>query len=222
MPSTSPEFEEIRKFIDARKLQGIDGYSDFTIGHYLRKYAKAELRQAEVLRLNISAHFEPSGEECGTIYETLCDHCNFGRRASDLIIDVRRVPYHKDISETISWVEWIVSARFVRIVAENKLTGAELKPIFEFRNPTQQCQAWCQLWVTGCAGKLSKSTRTGKDPFSPSQVNWICPLGHSVVTQFLSEIYLSRNEWDGSDITVTIELIGQGRNRSHNRVNTNA
>src|SRR2546429_2814838 len=22
------------------------------------------------------SHFEPSGEECGTIYETLCDHCN--------------------------------------------------------------------------------------------------------------------------------------------------
>jgi hypothetical protein len=125
---------------------------------------------------------------------------------------VRRVPQHKDISETISWVEWIVSARFARIVAENKLTGAELKPIFEFRNPTQQCQAWRQLWVTGRAGKLSKSTRTGKDPFSPSQVNWICPLRHSVVTQFLSEIYLSRNEWDGSDITVTSELFGQGRN----------
>lgn len=86
MPSTSPEFEEIRKFIDARRLQGIHGYSDFTIGHYLRKYAKAELRQAEVLRLNITAHFEPSGEECGTIYETLCDHCNFGRQASDLIM----------------------------------------------------------------------------------------------------------------------------------------
>jgi hypothetical protein len=99
VPSTSPEFEEIRKFIDARRLQGLHGYSDFTIGYYLRKYAKAELRQAEVLRLNITAHFEPSGEECGTIYETLCDHCNFGRQASDLIIDVRRVPQHKDISE---------------------------------------------------------------------------------------------------------------------------
>jgi hypothetical protein len=85
VPSTSPEFGEIRKFIDARRLQGIDGYSDFTIGHYLRKYAQSELRQAEVLRLNITAHFEPSGEECGTIYETLCDHCNFGRQASDLI-----------------------------------------------------------------------------------------------------------------------------------------
>jgi hypothetical protein len=61
VPSESAEFEEIREFIDTRRRQGLHGYSDFTIGHYLRKYTKAELRQAEVLRLNIIAHFEPSG-----------------------------------------------------------------------------------------------------------------------------------------------------------------
>src|SRR3984893_8115608 len=212
VPSDSAEFEEIREFIDTKRRQGLQGYSDFTIGHYLRKYTKAELQEAEVLRLNITAHFEPSGEECGTIYETLCDHCNLGRQISDLIVDVRRVPQHKDISETIAWVEWIVSSTFARIFAEEKLTGADFRPIFEFKNPTKQSQAWHQLWVTGRAGKLSKTTRLGKDPFSPPHVSWHCPLGHSVVTQFLSEIYLDRNGWDGSDITVTSDLFGQGRN----------
>jgi len=124
VPSKSPEFEQIRTFIDEKRKHGIRAY-DFTIGYYLRKYTKAELQRAKVLRLNIATHFEPSGEECGTIYETLCDHCNLGRQISDLIIDVRRVPQHKDICETIAWVEWIVSTRFARTFAEKKLTGAE-------------------------------------------------------------------------------------------------
>jgi hypothetical protein len=212
VPSKSPEFEEIRKFIVTRRTQGLHGYSDFTIGHYLRKYEKAELHHAEILRLNIVARFEPSGEECGTIYETLCNHCNLGRQVSDLILDVRRVPQHKDISETISWVEWVVSSSFPRMFAESKLSGAQFGPIFEFKNPTKQSQAWRQLRVTASAGKLSKATGFGKDPFSPSQVNWHCPLGHSLVTQLLSEVYLDRNGWDGSDIAVTSDLFGQGRN----------
>lgn len=212
VPSNSPEFEEIRRFIDARRKEGQRGFSDFTIGWFLRKYTKAELQTAEVLRLTIASHFEPSGEECGTIYETLCDHCNLGRQASDLILDLRRVPQHKDISETIAWVEWVVSSKFVRTFTENKLTGAEFRPIFEFKNPTKQSKEWHQLRVTGKAGELAETTRLGRDPFSPSQISWRCPLGHSVVAAFLSEIYLKRTGWDGSDIAITSALFGQGRN----------
>jgi len=212
VPSSSPEFEEIKQFISTRRVQGLHGYADFTIGHYLRKYTRAQLRRAEILRLKIDAHFEPSGEECGTIYETVCNQCNLGRQISDLVLDVRRVPSHKDISETIAWVEWIVSPKFARVFAENELTGAEFKPIFEFKNPTKHSPVWRQLCVTGHAGKLSNATRLGKDPFSPTHISWQCPLGHSVVTQFLSEIYLQRDGWDDSDISVTTDLFGQGRN----------
>ena len=212
VPSNSPEFEEIRRFIDARRKLGQRGFSDFTIGWYLRKYTKAELQNAEVLRLTIASHFEPSGEECGTIYETLCNYCNWGRQVSDLILDLRRVPQHKDISESIAWVEWVVSSNFVRTFTENNLTGAEFRPIFEFKNPTKQSKDWYQLWVTGRAGELAETTRLGRDPFSPSQISWRCPFGHSVVTEFLSEIYLQRSTWDGSDIAVTDAFFGQGRN----------
>ena len=135
-----------------------------------------------------------------------------GAPGSDLILDLHRVPQHKDISETIAWVEWIVSSKFVRIFTENKLTGAAFRPILELKNPVKESNEWHQLWVTGKAGELSKQTKLGRDPFSPSQVSWQCPLGHSIVTSFLSEIYLHRNEWDGSDIAVTSVLFGQGRN----------
>jgi hypothetical protein len=212
VPSNSAEFEEIRKFIEARREQGQHGFSAFPIGWYLRKYTKAELQAAEVLRLTIASHFEPSGEECGTIYETLCNHCNLGRQASDLILDLRHVPQHKDISETIAWVEWVVSSKFVQAFTENKLSGAEFHPIFEFKHPTRQSKDWHQLTITGKAGDLAATTRLGRDPFSPSQLSWRCPLGHSVVTAFLSELYLRRGAWDGSDIAVTSALFGQGRN----------
>ena len=211
VPLDSEAFQRIKRFIEQKRKQDVEGYQYLTVD-LLRKYSKNELQNAEVLLLKIRSHFEPSGEECGTIYETLCNHCNWGRQVSDLILDLRRVPQHKDISETIAWVEWVVSTNFVRTFTENNLTGAEFRPIFEFKNPTKQSKNWYQLRATGKAGGLAETTKLGRDPFSPSQVSWRCPLGHSVVTEFLSEIYLQRNTWDGSDIAVTEALFGQGRN----------
>jgi len=212
VPSNSAEFEDIRHFINTKRAQGLHGYSDFTVGRYLRKYTKEDLRSAEVLRLSIAPRFEPSGEECGTIYETLCNHCNWGRQASDLILDLRPAPQHKDVLETISWVEWVVSSKFVQTFAENDLTGADFRPIFDLRNPTKPSSNWHQLRVTAAVGGLAENTKLGRDPFSPGQVSWRCPLGHSVVTELLSEVYLRRDAWDGSDIAVTTSLFGQGRN----------
>jgi hypothetical protein len=212
VPSNSSEFEEIREFIATRRRQQVRGFSAFSLGKYLRKYTTKELLDAEILLLNRVSHFEPSGEECGTVYETLCKHCNWGRQISDLVLDLRRVPQHKDISETIAWVEWVVSSRFAQAFAENKLTGAEFQPVFDIRDPIKRSDKWNQLRVTGAAGSLAGATKMGRDPFSSSEVSWCCPLGHSAVTQFLSEIYLERGEWDGSDIAVTSALFGQGRN----------
>lgn len=212
VPSNSPEFEEIREFIDARRRQGEHGFSDFSIGWCIRRYTRAELRRAEILKLSITSHFEPSGEQCGSIYQTLCNHCNWGRQVSDLILDLGRVPRHKDISETIAWVEWIVSSKFVRAFAAEKLTGAEFRPVFGLKDRTRRSEEWFQMQIVGKAGQLSAPTRLGRDPFSPSQISWRCPLGHAMVTDFLSETYLSRKAWDGSDIAATSALFGQGRN----------
>ncbi len=212
VPSDSSEFEEIREFIVTRRRQKVRGFSAFSLGRYLRKYTKKQLLDAEILLLNPVSHFEPSGEECGTVYETLCDHCNWGRQISDLVLDLRRIPQHKDISETIAWVEWVVSSRFAQTVAENEFRGAEFQPLFDLRSPIKRSNNWYQLKVTGAAGSIAGATKMGRDPFSPGELNWQCPLGHSIVTQFLSEIHLERSEWDGSDIAITGALFGQGRN----------
>ncbi|MGA9931633.1 MAG: hypothetical protein WBP73_12780 [Terriglobales bacterium] len=80
------------------------------------------------------------------------------------------------------------------------------------KNERARGEGWATRRVTGNAGELAENTKLGRDPFSPSQVSWRCPLGHSVVTAFLSELYLHKNAWDGSDIAVTSALFGQGRN----------
>jgi hypothetical protein len=212
VPSNSPEFEEIQEFIKLKKRQGLKGFLDFHIGRYIRKYAKAELENAEILRLTILPHFEPSGEECGTIYETLCDQCNLGRQVSDLVLKLKRIPKNMDIAETIAWDEWVVSSKFVRAFTEHKLTGAEFLPVFDTINPMKQSNEWYQLRVNGGAVELHEATKFGKDPFTPDRISWRCPLGHSIVTEFLSEIYLQRSSWRSSDIAVTSTLFGQGRN----------
>jgi hypothetical protein len=135
-----------------------------------------------------------------------------GRQLSELVLDLRRAPQHKDIFQTIAWVEWVVSSRFVHACASIRPTGVDVRPVFEFQNPTRQSRTWRQLVVKGRSGRLSRETQVGRDPFSPFKIDWRCPLGHSEVGQFLSEIYLNRSEWDGSDISVTDSLFGQGRN----------
>ena len=203
-----------RRFIDARRKKAAPGFSDLTIGVVPPEHTtKAELQQAEVLRL---VHDLPT---LRAMWRRVRDdapkpraiECNWGRQVSDLILDTRRVPQHKDISETIAWVEWVASSKFVRAITENKLTGAEFRPIFEFKNPTKQSRDWHQLRVTGKVGGLAETTKLGSDPFSPSQVSWVS--ARALNSDLVSlEIYLHRNAWDASDIVVsTSAMFGQGR-----------
>jgi hypothetical protein len=76
----------------------------------------------------------------------------------------------------------------------------------------KKSRAWHQLRVIGKAGKLDEVTRLGRDPFSPGQISWRCPLDHSIVAAFLSEIHLQKRKWGNSDIAITHDLFGQGRN----------
>jgi len=208
----SPEFEEIRQFVAARRARGDEEYSILPIGRYIRRYTKVELRRAEIVQLRIHSHFEPCGEECGTIYETLCPHCNLGHQLSGLALDLRRIPQHKDIHDTIALAEWVVSSKFVHLFLEHGLTGAEFKPILNFKDPAKKSDEWYQLVITGRAGKLADMTKLGRDPFDDSTISWRCPLGHSVAAQLLSEAFFQREAWDDSDIAVATNLFGAGRN----------
>ena len=112
VPSKSPEFDEIREFIETKREQGLPGFCNFPLGRYARSYSTADLQSAELLKVNIASHINSTGLESGTIYETICRFCNFGRQMSELVLDLRRAPQSKDIFETIARTEWLVSAAF--------------------------------------------------------------------------------------------------------------
>ena len=208
----SKEFELVSDFIRSRRSDGADEFVKYTLGSINRRYTKRDLLNAGLLWATIVPHFEPCGEECGTAYETLCSDCNLGRQVSDLLLDLRRAPQHKDICETISWIEWIVTSRFKKVVQDNGLSGVEFKPVFDLRSPLASSRTWSQIQVTGRAGRLAASVVLGRDPFDPGHVPWRCPSGHSTVTQFLSEICIRESDWDGSDLTITSDVFGEGRN----------
>lgn len=96
-----------------------------------RKYTKSELDRAEIFNLELTPSFEPTGEECGTVYDesSVCPHCGAGRRqVSDLVLDLRKIPKNRDITSTIA-DEWIVSQRLAELMLDANLSGFKLRPV---------------------------------------------------------------------------------------------
>lgn len=96
------------------------------------RYSKLELENTEILKLNITGVFEPTGEECGTIYDEsmICPICKSGRKQiSDLILDLRKVPKNKNIAKTLADNEIVIDQKLANLLIEKKLKGFELRPV---------------------------------------------------------------------------------------------
>jgi len=212
IPSRSSAFERIAKFIAAKKKQKVSAFCDHSVGWYLRKYRPEELERAEVLCLTISKYVEPCGGQCGTVYKTICQHCNLAQQDSELVLDLRKLSSSKDLAVTIAQTEWVASSRMARLFEKEKLTGSRFDPILAFRSPLSRSTDWFQWCITGKAGGLADQTILGTDAFTPTGAAWRCPSGHSLVAELLSEPYLSARDWDGKDVSVTSTLFGQGCN----------
>ena len=122
-----PRMADIERVTKKLKADGEFLFFGFDIR---RKYSRSELDRAELFQLALSP-FEPTGEECGTVYDesTACPICGGGRRqVSDLVLDLRKVPKSRDITMTIA-DEWIVSQRLAGLMFKAGLTGFSLRPV---------------------------------------------------------------------------------------------
>lgn len=125
--TSDPLLEVVRDAFLTLKQSGEEFFTAW-IPH--RRYTRQEIESAELLRLQISTVFQPTGEQCGTVYDysSACTICHVGRRqVSDLVLDLRRVP-KKDIARTIG-EEWIVSQRVAELIVSEKLSGVMLQPV---------------------------------------------------------------------------------------------
>lgn len=167
-----------------------------------RKYSKKELDTATLLHLKIKAVFEPTGEECGTLYDetAACEICGTNRKQiSPLFLKKGTIP-KKDIARTIGG-EVIVSEKFVNAARQRNLKGLQLNPI----NVEKYHQLTADIEV-----ELSHRTVAGVDPWDFSEGSngiefsvsgdysvkfekevYKCPKGDLIGLNLLSEPYVT-------------------------------
>jgi hypothetical protein len=203
-----------------------------------REYKTEEIAAAKALKIVIRRVFEPTGEECGTLYSDIaaCKYCGAGsEQASDLILDPRSLPdpTRLCIAKTISG-EIIVSHSFRKVCRENAMRGAEFQDIWQNKKCNVTIPEWFQLKIVSPALNIVAPTRAGTSPFDdgcmqsqqdqPSDEvelpgtwcdrnhQYVCPLGHTIGLNLFSELSIEDQQqglqWD---IAVTRQLIGVRR-----------
>lgn len=178
-----------------------------------RQYSVQELASADSLRAIVNHTFEPSGEECGTVYDatTACPKCGGGAsQASELRLDLREAPRNADIARTLGG-EVIVSQRLAELLT-GRLTGFQVFPVHDVAQSSAG-SSWYQLAITSSVDLLPR-TRIGIDPFDDDpQGKYRCPLGDTLGLNLLSELWISRRGFDAarSDLSVTKQRIGVRR-----------
>ncbi len=155
-----------------------------------RKYSKKEIENADLLQIKIKSIFEPTGEECGTVFDESesCDFCGAHRiQISPLILKSGTIP-KKDIAKTIGG-EVIVSERFLNAVKRRNFRGLKL---------SQTNLKKCYQLNTDAQIELTINTVSGINVFDLSSSNegeiYKCPKGHTIGLNLISEAYVLKNE----------------------------
>lgn len=185
IPTNDPRIEKARLLTEEIRKKHHDFF--FLYSEIKRKYSKKELDTATLLHLKIKAVFEPTGEECGTLYNeaVACEICGANRKqASPLILKKGTIP-KKDIARTIGG-EVVVSEKFVNVVRQRNLKGLELNPI----NVEKYYQLTADKEI-----ELSPDTIVGINLFDLSTSSqgeiYKCPKGDTIGLNLLSEPYVT-------------------------------
>lgn len=179
-----PKFKQIP--IISKKVREEFNKSFFFGWGIIRKYSKKELDTATMLRIKIKAVFEPTGEECGTVYDetVACEICGAKRKQiSSLILKNGTIP-KKGIAQTIGG-EVVVSEKFVDAVRQRNLKGLQ----FLATNVEKYYQLTANVNL-----ELSPNTIVGINPFDLSGSCegeiYHCPKGDTIGLNILSEAYI--------------------------------
>jgi hypothetical protein len=184
------------------------GTTMVTFWQVRRRYSQRELQSAEVLWMRVRPFFEPTGEECGTLYDEsrACAACGAGaRQVSELRLDLQRIPKGRDIAQTLGG-ELVVSSRLAEALRTHGISGLELWPVLSKQG--ERSKAWHQLVIPSCTVDVVAPTRVGNSFFVPEPDTARCPKGHVLGLRVLSEVYVSRASLDGNDWACTRQSVG--------------
>ena len=161
-----------------------------------------------LLHLKIKTIFEPTGEECGTLYDetAACTICGANRKqVSPLILEKGTMP-KKDIAKTIGG-EVVVSEKFVNAVKRRNLKGLQFGAV--------NVEKYYQL-TANTDIELSPNTIVGINPFDLSTSNegeiYKCPKGDTIGLNLLSEPYVLNSQSIGKyDFYASRQKVGVRR-----------
>jgi hypothetical protein len=209
--TSSPLFNRVGELQNKLNARG----DSFFLGWQIhRKYTNTELEAARLLHLTVTAAFEPTGEECGTVYDdhTACRYCGAGaKRVGPLILNLRRIPKGKDFCKTIGG-ELIVSSRAAELIVDKGLRGAILQPVVDFKYKSESVGNWFEFSADNDLVTMVPPTRFGNDPFDDDERGeYRCPLGHLAGLALLSEVSVSAMDLGDNDFFETRQFVGVRR-----------
>jgi len=182
-------------------------YYDATL---TRGYSASEIREAGLF--SIEGYYCDPDDNVETRYDLsgMCESCGHGRvQQEDMVANLRKFPRSKDIVRTYGGDEWVVSEKLARLMREKQITGCSLRPVHHRTSQLKDPPRWYQLTVHGKAGSVLPPTLFGTDPWDlDDERDFVCERHDVAGLGLLSQVHLSGDEWDGSDIAGTATLYG--------------
>lgn len=178
-----------------------------------RKYSTKELDTSKLLQIKIKKTFEPTGEDCGTLYDETetCKICGVNRKQiGPLRLSKKSIP-KEDISRTIAG-EVLVSEKFKNVFENNNLKGIEFKQVYSKKTPLN----YFQIIPYSPKLQITQNTILGINPFDLSETSdgeiYKCPIGHTLGLILISEIYVKKTDYiNNFDFLETEQKIGVKR-----------
>ena len=192
-----------------------------------RSYTKSELESACLFHLIISTVFEPTGEECGTIYDesAACKICG-AKVTQNGPLKLKKGPPNKpDIARTIGG-EVIVSERLVSKLQSRRLAVFSCAPVIiserenKYFQPTAITEiGLSELTIAGIdpfdlseSSEAYKAAVSGNHKFNFDKEVYKCPLGHTIGLNLISEAHIIRSSIPvNCDFFVSKQRIGVRR-----------
>ncbi len=188
--------------------------TSFFLGWDLRReYSKAELDAAELFRVTLDFVYV-AGEESGTVYDefTSCPHCGAGaKQESQLKLNCGPLSTRKDFGRTMAF-ELLGTTRVAEAFERHGVTGVRFDPLtcVKKRAATER---WKQVIIPAHGVRISPPTVVSNRPLEgPEEAaragRHRCPRGDTLGLALISEAYVDRTSWDGTDVVMSNAYVG--------------
>jgi hypothetical protein len=201
--------------VAALQAELIEKGDAFFLGwHIDRRYTKSELLSAELLYAIVTRMFEPTGEECGTVYDdtAACSVCGAGaERRSPLVLDGKAIP-KRDIARSLG-NEVVVSARLADQFQREWVSGVRFDKVYQGGTIPLLALPGYREPVIGNAGiEIAGETRFGAELFENStDPRYRCVNGDLLGLNLLSELFVKSATVGPDDVQATRQFVGVHR-----------